>query len=137
MRHELTALIFVPSVLLGFGRSLVAWASMIKRLSRSQEHTHWAGTRRIQSSLTLITHRYFSAIARDSYHVFNCILINNIYRCHTTASGYVGPWSPSPTTFNNLYFVLLKGLQWTPNEKTQKFQYKGETTITLVKQQLP
>lgn len=46
-------------------------------------------------------------------------------RCHTTASGYVGPWSPSPTVFNNLYFVLLKGLVWTPNEKTQKLQYKG------------
>lgn len=31
-------------------------------------------------------------------------------RCHATASGYVGPWTPSPTTFNNLYFVLLKGM---------------------------
>lgn len=30
-------------------------------------------------------------------------------RCHATASGYVGPWTPTPETFNNLYFVLLKG----------------------------
>ena len=30
-------------------------------------------------------------------------------RCHATASGYVGPWTPTPTTFNNLYFSLLKG----------------------------
>ena len=29
-------------------------------------------------------------------------------RCHATASGYVGPWTPTPTSFNNLYFVLLK-----------------------------
>jgi len=29
-------------------------------------------------------------------------------RCHTTASGYDGPWSPTPTTFNNAYYTLLK-----------------------------
>ena len=45
-------------------------------------------------------------------------------RCHATASGYVGPWTPSPTTFNNLYFVLLKGLKWTPNPDAAKFQYQ-------------
>jgi cytochrome c peroxidase len=28
-------------------------------------------------------------------------------RCHADASGYVGPWTPTPTTFNNLYFRLL------------------------------
>jgi len=46
-------------------------------------------------------------------------------RCHATASGYVGPWTFTPTTFNNQYFVLLKGLQWVPaNSKAiTKFQY--------------
>lgn len=44
-------------------------------------------------------------------------------RCHTTASGYSGPWTFTPTTFNNQYFVLLRGLKWTPAEKTAKFQY--------------
>lgn len=62
-------------------------------------------------------------------------------RCHPTASGYVGPWTFTPTKFNvslfflysiipsshrsvqNQYFVLLKGLKWTPAEKTAKFQY--------------
>ena len=28
-------------------------------------------------------------------------------RCHADASGFVGPWTPTPTTFNNLYFKLL------------------------------
>jgi len=28
-------------------------------------------------------------------------------RCHAEASGYVGPWSPTPTMFNNAYFTLL------------------------------
>ena len=38
-------------------------------------------------------------------------------RCHATASGFVGPWTPTPTTFNNLYFSLLLNVKWTPNEK--------------------
>ena len=29
-------------------------------------------------------------------------------RCHADASGYVGPWSPTPVIFNNNYFTLLK-----------------------------
>lgn len=45
-------------------------------------------------------------------------------RCHVTASGYVGPWTFTPTTFNNQYFVLLKGLKWEPNPKASKFQYQ-------------
>lgn len=132
MRHELTALTFVSSVLRGCGRSLVAWVSMIKKSSRSLEHIHWAGKRRIQSSLTPM---HINIVAHFSVILITYLIASynhNFHRCHTTASGYVGPWSPSPTTFNNLYFVLLKGLQWTPNEKTQKFQYKGETTIILV-----
>lgn len=44
-------------------------------------------------------------------------------RCHATASGYEGPWTPTPTSFNNLYFVLLKSLQWTPDQTKTKVQY--------------
>ena len=45
-------------------------------------------------------------------------------RCHADASGYVGPWSGTPLLFNNSYFVLLKGLEWTPDDAKAKFQYK-------------
>ena len=53
-------------------------------------------------------------------------------RCHATASGYVGPWVFTPTTFNNQYFVLLKGLEWTEaktinNKPPIKFQYTDPT----------
>jgi cytochrome c peroxidase len=44
-------------------------------------------------------------------------------RCHPTASGYVGPWSFTPTVFNNQYFVLLKGLKWSVDAKANKLQY--------------
>eukprot|EP00290_Baffinella_frigidus_P006758 CAMPEP_0180133196 /NCGR_PEP_ID=MMETSP0986-20121125/9404_1 /TAXON_ID=697907 /ORGANISM="non described non described, Strain CCMP2293" /LENGTH=339 /DNA_ID=CAMNT_0022073283 /DNA_START=21 /DNA_END=1040 /DNA_ORIENTATION=+ len=46
-------------------------------------------------------------------------------RCHADASGYVGPWSPTPTLFTNTYFTLLANLEWTPNTlPSGKFQYK-------------
>jgi len=45
-------------------------------------------------------------------------------RCHTTASGYDGPWTPTPTTFNNVYFTLLKNLPWKKREWDGPFQYE-------------
>lgn len=37
-------------------------------------------------------------------------------RCHADASGYVGPWSPTPVTFNNAYYTLLNNVKWTPKK---------------------
>ena len=45
-------------------------------------------------------------------------------RCHADASGYVGPWTPTPTTFNNLYFSLLVNLKWVPNVVNEHAQFK-------------
>mmetsp|Transcript_2856 Transcript_2856/g.6717 ORF Transcript_2856/g.6717 Transcript_2856/m.6717 type:complete len:383 (+) Transcript_2856:53-1201(+) len=42
-------------------------------------------------------------------------------RCHADASGFVGPWTPTPTMFNNAYFTLLKNLAW------EEGCIKGET----------
>jgi cytochrome c peroxidase len=44
-------------------------------------------------------------------------------RCHTTASGYDGPWTPTPTVFNNSYFTILSNLKWVPKEWDGPFQY--------------
>jgi cytochrome c peroxidase len=33
-------------------------------------------------------------------------------RCHITASGYDGPWTPTPTVFNNAYYTILQNLKW-------------------------
>jgi len=46
-------------------------------------------------------------------------------RCHTTASGYEGPWSPTPTVFNNAYFVLLKDVEWNKRDWNGPFQYEN------------
>ena len=37
-------------------------------------------------------------------------------RCHPDASGYDGPWTPTPTTLNNGYYSLLLNVEWTPRD---------------------
>ena len=37
-------------------------------------------------------------------------------RCHTTASGYDGPWTFSPTVFTNDYYKLLLDDKWTERQ---------------------
>ena len=54
-------------------------------------------------------------------------------RCHTTASGYDGPWTPSPTTFNNAYFTLLTNLPWTKRDWDGPFQYQdGSKSLMML-----
>jgi cytochrome c peroxidase len=44
-------------------------------------------------------------------------------RCHPEASGYVGPWTATPTTFNNAYFTFLSNLDWKPKKWEGPYQY--------------
>lgn len=37
-------------------------------------------------------------------------------RCHPDASGYSGPWTPTPTLLTNSYYSLLLNLPWTPKQ---------------------
>jgi len=54
-------------------------------------------------------------------------------RCHTTASGFDGPWTPTPTSFNNLYYTVLNTAKWTKREWDGPFQYEdgGKTLMML------
>ena len=45
-------------------------------------------------------------------------------RCHPDASGYDGPWTPTPTTLNNGYYSLLLNVAWTPRAWDGPFQYE-------------
>jgi cytochrome c peroxidase len=45
-------------------------------------------------------------------------------RCHVSASGYEGPWTATPTTFNNLYYIFLNTANWTKRDWDGKFQYE-------------
>jgi len=45
-------------------------------------------------------------------------------RCHPEASGYSGPWTPTPTILNNGYFNLLLSLPWTLKEWDGPMQFE-------------
>lgn len=48
-------------------------------------------------------------------------------RCHPANSGFDGPWTPTPTTFNNLYFTLLKTVDWKRRDLASPlFQYEND-----------
>jgi cytochrome c peroxidase len=53
-------------------------------------------------------------------------------RCHEKASGYSGPWSFTPTTFNNAYFSLLTTLKWIPKDWSGPPQYVDGGTGRLM-----
>lgn len=53
-------------------------------------------------------------------------------RCHTDRSGFDGPWSHSPLTFNNDYFVQLMDKEWQPRQWDGPFQYEDVETKSLM-----
>ena len=53
-------------------------------------------------------------------------------RCHETASGYSGPWTPTPTTFNNAFFSILSSLKWVPKDWSGPPQYVDGATGRLM-----
>ncbi|KAL1499484.1 hypothetical protein AB1Y20_011687 [Prymnesium parvum] len=44
--------------------------------------------------------------------------------CHPDASGYSGPWTPTPTTLTNGYYNLLLNLPWTLKEWDGPMQFE-------------
>ena len=53
-------------------------------------------------------------------------------RCHTDRSGYSGPWTNSPTTFSNDYFVQLLENKWTPKKWNGPLQYEDKTGTLMM-----
>ncbi len=43
---------------------------------------------------------------------------HSLGRCHSTRSGFSGPWTRAPTTFSNEYFKLLLSEKWVENKPT-------------------
>ena len=48
-------------------------------------------------------------------------------RCHTDRSGFSGPWTFSPTTFANRYFVELTELKWRKKKWSGPVQYEDKS----------
>jgi len=53
-------------------------------------------------------------------------------RCHTTRSGYDGPWTRSPTTFSNEFFKALFDEKWVKKNWKGPVQYENEKDKTLM-----
>ncbi|CAH7670654.1 cytochrome c peroxidase, partial [Phakopsora pachyrhizi] len=53
-------------------------------------------------------------------------------RCHPDRSGFVGPWTFSPTTFTNDYFKLLFDEKWQPKKWSGPPQYEDKKTKSLM-----
>jgi catalase (peroxidase I) len=51
---------------------------------------------------------------------------------HETALGYSGPWTFTPTTFNNAYYTILTSLKWTPTYWSGPPQYVDGVTGKLM-----
>lgn len=45
-------------------------------------------------------------------------------RCHVDFSGFEGPWTATPTLFNNLYFKFLLNSDWKKRDWSGPFQYE-------------
>jgi hypothetical protein len=53
-------------------------------------------------------------------------------RCHMTRSGYDGPWTNTPLTFNNEYFINLMDKEWQPRVWDGPFQYEDVETKSMM-----
>lgn len=53
-------------------------------------------------------------------------------RCHAAASGYDGPWTTTPTLFNNSYFAILSGLPWKEKTWDGPLQYEAGVKGSLM-----
>lgn len=53
-------------------------------------------------------------------------------RCHTTSSGFTGPWTFSPTTLSNDYFKLLLSETWQPKKWAGPLQFEDAKTRSLM-----
>ena len=49
-------------------------------------------------------------------------------RCHTNRSGFDGPWTRSPTTFSNDYYVTLLNEKWVPRRWAGPAQWTDSKT---------
>jgi len=53
---------------------------------------------------------------------------HSLGRCHTDRSGFEGPWSRSPTTFSNQYFILLLKEVWTERKWKGPRQFENSAS---------
>mmetsp|Transcript_450 Transcript_450/g.1748 ORF Transcript_450/g.1748 Transcript_450/m.1748 type:complete len:127 (-) Transcript_450:314-694(-) len=53
-------------------------------------------------------------------------------RCHPDASGYSGPWTPTPTLLTNSYYNLILNLPWTVKKWDGPLQYEDPSGALMM-----
>jgi len=52
---------------------------------------------------------------------------HNLGRCHSDRSGFEGAWVMNPTRFSNMYYRMLKNLEWKEKKWTGPRQFSNES----------
>jgi len=69
----------------------------------------------------------FSRMGFDDQETVALIGAHALGRCHRDRSGFVGPWTRSPTTVTNHFFVELLNPQWSKKKWSGPEQYEDKT----------
>jgi len=72
--------------------------------------------------------KVFNAYGFNDKQMVCLIGAHALGRCHTTSSGYDGPWTRAPTTFSNEYYRLLLEDTWTVRGWAGPKQYENSKT---------
>lgn len=57
---------------------------------------------------------------------------HTVGRAHQVRSGFDGPWTHNPLTFDNSYFTLLLNTEWTPRKWDGNLQYTDPTDTLMM-----
>jgi len=69
----------------------------------------------------------FSRMGFSDQEMVALIVAHAVGRCHSDRSGYLGPWTNSPTVFSNDFFVQLLHGKWTEKKWSGPKQFEDET----------
>jgi cytochrome c peroxidase len=81
----------------------------------SQGSSHLRDVPQLNKGTTNLTQIFYRMGFNDQEIV--CLSgAHSLGRCHTSRSGYTGPWTHTPTRFSNQYYKLLLKLKWSKKE---------------------
>ncbi|KAJ2763328.1 heme peroxidase, partial [Coemansia nantahalensis] len=70
----------------------------------------------------------FYRMGFDDQEIAALVGAHALGRCHSTRSGYEGPWNASPTAFTNFFYTELLQNTWVPKKWSGPFQFVDKPT---------
>jgi len=75
----------------------------------------------------LTSEKFFYRQGFNDQEIVALIGAHALGRCHTDRSGYSGPWTNSPTTFSNDFYIQLLERKWTKKKWSGPEQFEDES----------